>query len=67
MGNFVIGIDLGGTNIKAGIVDRKGTVIHRLSTKTNYNADSQIIINQIFILIDEIIQNACIKKADVIG
>jgi len=67
LGNFAIGIDLGGTNIKAGIVDRKGTVIHRLLTKTNYNADSQTIINQIFKLIDEIIQNACIKKADVIG
>ncbi len=67
MGNYVIGIDLGGTNLKAGIVDKGGKITHHLSIKTNYNADSQAISNQIFELIDEIIKEAHVKKSDIIG
>ena len=55
MGNCVIGIDLGGTNLKAGLVDRDGKIHQRLSIKTENNADPQTISNQIFYLIDEII------------
>ncbi|HHT9130311.1 MAG TPA: ROK family protein [Candidatus Brocadiaceae bacterium] len=67
MGNYVIGIDLGGTNLKAGLVGKDGKITHRLSIKTNYNADSQAISNQIFELIDEIIKDAHVKKSDIIG
>lgn len=67
MGNYVIGIDLGGTNLKAGLVDKGGKITHRLSIKTNYNADPQAISNQIFELIDEIIKEAHVKKSDIIG
>lgn len=67
MGNYVIGIDLGGTNLKAGLVDKGGKITHRLSIKTNYNADPQAISNQIFELIDEIIKEARVKKSDIIG
>lgn len=67
MGNYIIGIDLGGTNLKAGIVDTDGKILHRLSTKTNSHADSQIISNQILLLIAEIIQGARIKESDMIG
>ena len=55
MGNYVIGIDLGGTNLRTGLVDRNGKIHHRLSIKTENNADPQTISNQIFYLIDEII------------
>ncbi len=55
MGNYVIGIDLGGTNLRTGLVDRDGKIHHRLSIKTENNADPQTISNQIFYLIDEII------------
>ncbi|MEK7789351.1 MAG: ROK family protein [Planctomycetota bacterium] len=51
MGNYVIGIDLGGTNLKAGLVDRDGKIHHRLSIRTDNNADPQTISNQIFELI----------------
>lgn len=51
MSNYVIGIDLGGTNLKAGIVDRDGNIHHRLSIRTDNNADPQTISNQIFELI----------------
>ena len=67
MGNYVIGIDLGGTNLKAGLVGKDGKITHRLSIRTNYNADPQAISNQIFELIDEIIKEAHVKKSDIIG
>lgn len=67
MGNYVIGIDLGGTNLKAGVVDADGKILHRLSIKTNSHADSQTISNQILSLIAEIIQCARVKESDMIG
>ena len=56
LGNHAIGIDLGGTNLKAGLVDRDGKIHHRLSIRTDNNADPQTISNQIFELIDEIVK-----------
>lgn len=58
MSSYAVGIDLGGTNIKAGLVDKNGKIQSRLSIKTNYNADPLIISNQIFELIEEIINSA---------
>ena len=57
MGDYIIGIDLGGTNLKAGIVDKQGKILHRLSIKTNNNAAPETISDQIFGLIDEIIKS----------
>jgi len=67
LSNYAIGIDLGGTNLKAGIVDKDGKILHRLSTKTNSDADSQTISNQILELIAEIIKISNFKKSDIIG
>ncbi|NUO09882.1 MAG: ROK family protein [Candidatus Brocadia sp.] len=67
MGNYVVGIDLGGTNLKAGVVDTDGKIIHRLSIKTNSNADPQTISNQILELVAEIIQGAHIEASDIVG
>lgn len=67
MGYCIVGIDLGGTNLKAGIVDTGGRILHRLSIKTNSNADPQTISNQILELIAETIRSAQVKESDVIG
>lgn len=67
MGNYVIGIDLGGTNLKAGIVAKDGKIHRRLSVKTNYNADPQTISDQIFKLIHDIIMIAQVKTSDIVG
>lgn len=67
MGNYAVGIDLGGTNLKAGIVSRDGRIYHRLSIKTNYNAAPQIISDQIFKLINDVIDTAHLKTSDIIG
>lgn len=67
MSKYIIGIDLGGTNLKAGLVDRAGNIIHRFSVKTKYNADTQTISNQIFELIHNIIESVGCKRSDIIG
>lgn len=67
MNKYIVGIDLGGTNLKAGIVDRNGKILHRLSIKTRSDADSQTITTQIFKLVDEIINTANIERFNVIG
>jgi glucokinase len=76
LGNYILGIDLGGTNLKAGIVDTHGKIIHQLSIKTNNNADPETISQQIFGLVDEIIKSSSstttgaglkITPADILG
>lgn len=67
MHKYIIGIDLGGTNLKAGIVDRSGNILHRFSIKTNASAESCVISQQICELIAEIIKNARIEKSEIIG
>ena len=62
--DYIIGVDLGGTNIKAGLVDREGKVHRRFSTKTDFNADPQTISKQIFGLIEEVIDSIRQGKAD---
>ena len=42
MKSYVVGIDIGGTNTKLGIVDSRGTVLAKDSIKTNINV-SKII------------------------
>jgi glucokinase len=57
-----IGIDIGGTKIIAGIIDEKGSVIHkkRIATKTARGYEG--IRDDIVILVQEIIQGAGIEK-----
>lgn len=62
--DYIIGVDLGGTNIKAGLVDREGRIHRRFSTKTDFNADPQTISKQIFGLIEEVVDSIRQRKAD---
>jgi len=63
MTDYIIGVDLGGTNIKAGLVDREGRIHRRFSTKTNFSADPQTISKQIFGLIEEVVESLRQRKA----
>jgi glucokinase len=50
-----IGLDIGGTKIKAGIVDADGRIYGiPITIPTTPNAPSEIIINRIFVLLEEI-------------
>lgn len=41
---YYVGIDLGGTNIKAGIVDDQGKMLNKSSIKTNADRPCEDII-----------------------
>ncbi|MBL1215025.1 MAG: ROK family protein [Ignavibacteriae bacterium] len=45
--NYAVGIDLGGTSIKAGIADKKGKIIEKLSLPTNAGQGPEAVVNQI--------------------
>ncbi len=40
MGNFSIGLDLGGTNLRAAAVNESGKMLDQVSGKTEYSADA---------------------------
>ncbi|HBY32215.1 MAG TPA: glucokinase, partial [Clostridiales bacterium] len=41
---YFVGIDLGGTNIKAGVVSDKGELLNKVSIKTNADRPMEDII-----------------------
>ncbi len=44
MGNFSIGLDLGGTNLRAAAVDQSGKMLDQVSGKTEYSAGREAIV-----------------------
>ncbi len=67
MGKYVIGIDIGGTNIKTGVLKKSGEIIKSYSIKTNASKGADDVLTRIKKHIDEIIKENDIDKKDVIG
>ena len=61
-GRFVIGIDLGTTNIVVGIANLKGEIIKKIRVPTNCEHSVKKIILQISNLVEEVIKQANIKR-----
>ncbi len=68
MDHYVIGIDVGGTNIKLGLVDKKGMIRARvhLSTK-DFLYSKQGLVDAIILGCQKILKENQIKKSDVSG
>jgi glucokinase len=47
MGPYSIGVDLGGTNLRAAAVNEKGEVLERVSVPANYNAGPLQVVSEI--------------------
>lgn len=62
---YYIGIDLGGTNIKAGIVDEKGQIICKHSMKTKTNRDQSEIIHDMGLLACHVTEMAQLKEEEI--
>jgi glucokinase len=62
-----IGIDLGATRIKFGLIDNKGRVIHRREIGTPVNAKQPELINSIVNNVKEIIKDSGVKKSHILG
>jgi glucokinase len=57
----IVGVDLGGTNIKAALVDENGEITRQKTTKTLVNEGTEMICNRIIGLIKEIAQDEPVK------
>lgn len=61
---YYFGIDLGGTNIAAGIVNNKGDILHKLSIPTKRNRHSEYIIKDMVDLLLNIEKEAKIPLSE---
>lgn len=64
---YFIGIDLGGTNIKAGLVDEEGTVIASSSTRTPRDSNPDKVIDRITDAANTVARSGAMALADVSG
>lgn len=62
---YFVGIDLGGTNIKAGVVTDKGELLNKVSIKTNADRAMEEIITDMGKLAKQAIEEAGITETDV--
>jgi len=62
---YYVGIDLGGTNIKAGVVTSEGVILNKKSIKTNVNRPMEEIVSDMGRLATEVIAEAGLSKTDV--
>lgn len=54
MTTLAVGVDLGGTNLRAGLVDRDGRVLARSSVETGANATAEVVVAKIAGLVAEL-------------
>ena len=62
---YKLGIDLGGTNIVAGVVDENYKIIATAKRKTNFPRPAAEIIDDMALVALEAIENAGLKKEDI--
>ena len=62
---YRIGIDLGGTNTAAGLVDAYGRILDRANVKTNLPTTPQRIMDSMVLLVDQLLQRNGLQKADI--
>ena len=62
---YYLGVDLGGTNIKAGITDEKGNIVLKTSIRTDSQGDAQKIADQMVWLCRDLMEKAELSMDDV--
>ena len=62
---YYVGIDLGGTNIKAGVVDSEGKLLNKLSIKTHAERTMEEIIHDMGTLAVDVIKDAGMEISDI--
>ena len=60
-----VGVDFGGTNIKAGLIDEAGKVLSKLSIPTETEGGVDHVISRLASAAEQAIQKAGLKKTDV--
>ena len=62
---YTVGIDLGGTNIAAGICDENLNIVVKGSVPTMASRDPELIVKDMSALVDSLTQNANIKASEI--
>lgn len=62
-----IGIDLGGTNIQAGLINRTGKILTRYHTKTKVEQGADAVVKRILKLARNVVEEAGLDMQDVAG
>jgi glucokinase len=52
--NYIIGIDLGGTNIKAGATSKEGTILHDISIPSHAEISPEAVVGQIAAAVESV-------------
>ena len=65
--NSIIGIDIGGTTIKGGVVNNNGEIFYKKIIKTNSTKKALQIVSDINYMIKELEKNANISNMNIIG
>ena len=64
---YAIGIDVGGTKINAGVVDRNGAVLHRFLTRAHSEKDPESVIETILAAYKKLRQDSGLRDEEVAG
>lgn len=64
---YYIGVDIGGTGIKAGIVDKKGNIILKDSVPTEKGIDYKGLAKSIYNLLQTVLDDAKITQDDIVS
>ena len=67
MDQFYVGIDLGGTNIKGGVVDRSGQVVYFESIETEGERGRDHVLDRIALLVGRVRDGARLSPAQIAG
>jgi glucokinase-like ROK family protein len=65
--NYVVGVDLGATSVRAGVSDLDGNFITEIETPTNLNGGFEAIVNQVGTLITKLVSRSKLDKSKILG
>ena len=66
-GKYTIGIDLGGTNIKAGVLDAGGELIYRCSIPTEAEHGFEHVFARLVQLVEDLVRDAGVTREEITG
>ena len=64
---YYVGIDLGGTFIKGGIVDDLGNIVYQEKTPTESDGGEEVVAKNIAALVEKLLAAVGLQKGDVVG
>lgn len=64
---FTVGLDLGGTNIKAGLLDEAGRLVHRKAIPTEGERGYAHVVSRLAAVVGDLLAEAHVNRAEVIG